>query len=214
MYIRRKVFSRIWDEETNEEKLFSVKEINLEEITFARKDYEGLTEEGKKVLKERRDAYAKSLRKNYRDTMAGIDNVGGNYNKLTTRGNLKGGGIRTSYEVITSKGTADSAENFIKTHKNSVRNELGKQAKNAGELMRGETMARYREIPKAKPIAQEVKNSIVKKAEEAVKDQTKKRGFKLSRNQKIGAAALGTAALVGAGTYAYKKHKKSKEKKD
>ena len=45
MYIRRKVFSRIWDEETNEEKLFSVKE-----VTFARKDYEGLTEEGKKEM--------------------------------------------------------------------------------------------------------------------------------------------------------------------
>ena len=57
-------------------------------------------------------------------------------------------------------------------------------------------------------------NEVVKKAEDVVKDQVKKKGFKLSRNQKIGAAALGTAALVGAGTYAYKKHKKSKEKKD
>lgn len=57
-------------------------------------------------------------------------------------------------------------------------------------------------------------NKVIKKAEEAVKDQAQKKGFKLSRNQKIGAAALGTAAVIGAGTYAYKKHKKSKEKKD
>ena len=214
MYIRRKVFSRIWDEETSEEKLFSVKEINLEEVTFARKDYEGLTEEGKKVLKERRDAYAKTLRKNYRDTMANIDKVGGNYEKLGTEGSIKGGGVKTSYKVTNFKAVGDTAEDFVNTHKNAIRSELGKQSKNAGEIMRGETLARYREIPKAEPIAQEVKNSIVKKAEEAAKDQVKKKGFKLSRNQKIGAAALGTAALVSAGTYAYKKHKKSKEKKD
>ena len=32
MYIRRKVFSRIWDEETNDERLFSVNEVDLEEL--------------------------------------------------------------------------------------------------------------------------------------------------------------------------------------
>ena len=194
MYIRRKVFSILTNEE-GEERLYSVKE-----VTFAKKDYEGLTEEGKKVLREKRSAYAKSLLKNYRDTMADIDNVGGNYDKLRTKGSLSGGGMRTSYEVITNKGTADSAENFINTHKSSIRKELGKQAKNVGELMRGETMVEHRAIPKA-DFAEAIKKS-------------KKKGFKLSRNQKIGAAALGAAALVGAGTYSYKKHKKSKEKKD
>lgn len=210
MYIRRKVFSILTNEE-GEERLYSVKE-----VTFAKKDYEGLTEEGKKILREKRSAYAKSLLKNYRDTMAGIDNVGGNYNQLRSTGSLSGGGMKTSYEVITNKGTADSAENFINTHKSSIRKELGKQAKNAGELMRTETMFGHRVIPKAEPIAQEVKDSLAKKAEEAeaIKNQVKKKGFKLSRNQKIGIAALGAAALAGAGTYAYKKHKKSKEKKD
>lgn len=210
MIVKRKVFSILTNEE-GEERLYSVKE-----VTFAKKDYEGLTEEGKKILREKRSAYAKSLLKNYRDTMAGIDNVGGNYNQLKTTGNLSGGGVRTGYQVITNKGTADSAENFINTHKSSVRKELGKQAKNAGEIMRGETMVGHRALPKAEPIAQEVKDSLGKKADyaEAIKRGKMKKGFKLSRNQKIGAAALGAAALVGAGTYAYKKHKKSKKKKD
>lgn len=41
MYIRRKVFSRLWDEETNEEKLFSVNEIVLgEDRVFSEKQGE------------------------------------------------------------------------------------------------------------------------------------------------------------------------------
>ena len=215
MYIRRKVFSYLTDE-MGKERLFSTTEFSLDEVTFARKDYEGLTEEGKKVLKERRDAYAKSLRKNYRDTMANIDKVGGNYEKLGTEGSIKGGGIKTSYKVTNFKAVGDTAEDFVNTHKNAIRSELGKQSKNAGEIMRGETIARYREIPKAEPVAQEVKNSIAKKAKEAeevVKNQAKK-GLKLTRNQKIAGAAIGTTALIGAGTYAYKKHKNKKNKKE
>ena len=49
-----------------------------------------------------------------------------------------------------------------------------------------------------------------KKAKEVVENQIKK-GLKLSRNQKIAGAAIGTTALIGAGTYAYKKHKNKKE---
>ena len=219
MYIRRKVFSYLTDE-MGKERLFSTTEFSLDEVTFARKDYEGLTEEGKKVLKERRDAYAKSLRKNYRDTMANIDRVGGNYKKLGTEGRIKGGGVETNYKVTNFKSAVETAEDFVNTHKNAIRSELGKQSKNAGEIMRGETMAKYREIPKAKPVAQEIKNEIVKKAEDAGKrveeviaDQAKK-GLKLTRNQKIAGAAIGTTALIGAGTYAYKKHKDKKNKKE
>ena len=45
MYIRRKVFSRLWDEETNEEKLFSVNETilseeGIEDREFSKKDDE------------------------------------------------------------------------------------------------------------------------------------------------------------------------------
>ena len=62
--------------------------------------------------------------------------------------------------------------------------------------------------------AKKVEETVQEKASNAIKDQVKKKGFKLSRNQKIGAAVLGGTALIGAGTYAYKKHKKSKENKD
>ena len=67
-------------------------------------------------------------------------------------------------------------------------------------------------------ISQGVKDSIAEKASEIVEKvkeftPSQKKGLKLSRNQKLGAAALGTAAVIGAGTYAYKKHKKSKEEK-
>lgn len=50
MYIRRKVFSRIWDEETNEEKLFSVNETilseeGIEDREFSKTDNERRKEE-------------------------------------------------------------------------------------------------------------------------------------------------------------------------
>lgn len=95
---------------------------------------------------------------------------------------------------------------------------LGLHSSETEHISGAEAQRRILERKKrAKSPINQIKSKITQtqeKATEAIKDQTKKRGFKLSRNQKIGAAALGTAALVGAGTYAYKKHKKSKENKD
>ena len=75
MYIRRKVFSILEDRETGEERYFSTTDITLEneaeklfsiieepeEREFARKDYEGLSEEGQKALKAKRSEIAKEL---------------------------------------------------------------------------------------------------------------------------------------------------------
>lgn len=67
-------------------------------------------------------------------------------------------------------------------------------------------------------VFQGVKDNIAEKGSKTVEKikefiPSSKKGLKLTRNQKIGAAALGTAAIIGAGTYAYKRHKKSKEEK-
>lgn len=77
MYIRRKVFSLLQDEngeeryfsttdilmEDEEERLFSlVDDEDLEQKEFARKDYLGLTKEASKFLKSRRDRVAKFIK--------------------------------------------------------------------------------------------------------------------------------------------------------
>ena len=64
MYIRRKVFSTFIDTETGEERLFSTTEVDGMKVKeFARRDYEGLNNEEKKLLKKERQAYAKDLKK-------------------------------------------------------------------------------------------------------------------------------------------------------
>lgn len=63
MYIRRKVFSLLYDE-TGEERYFSTTEVTLEDIEqreFARKDYEGLTDAEKLAYKTERSNIAKDL---------------------------------------------------------------------------------------------------------------------------------------------------------
>ena len=60
MYIRRKVYSLLQDE-SGEERLFSTTDFELDQKEFARRDYEGLNEEGRKILKEERSKLAKQL---------------------------------------------------------------------------------------------------------------------------------------------------------
>lgn len=78
---------------------------------------------------------------------------------------------------------------------------------NAEEAVQDSKNARLEKLAKES-------ESAANKAKDAVVDQVKKKGFKLSRNQKIGAAVIGGTALVGTGVYAYKKHKKSKKEED
>ena len=154
MLIKRNVYFSAIDQETGEERLFSVNEVLDEETylerlyseeeqrEFARRDYEGLNEAGKEALRKRRDDYAKQLKTNYRNTMKGIDNVvKPDTNILNTNLETAGGGVKTTARIRTRKGTADSVGKFVKLHKDTTTNEMLKGSASAKDIMRKETLA-------------------------------------------------------------------------
>ena len=154
MLIKRNVYFSAIDQETGEERLFSVNEVLDEETylerlyseeeqrEFARRDYEGLNEAGKEALRKRRDDYAKQLKTNYRNTMKGIDNVvKPDTNILNTNLETAGGGVKTTARIRTRKGTADSVGKFVKLHKDTTTNEMLKGSASDKDIMRKETLA-------------------------------------------------------------------------
>lgn len=140
MYIRREVFSLLEDE-TGEEKYFSTTDITLgdEERLFARRDYEGLSDAQKRVLKRHRSEYAKSLNEqrnktNVRDIKELLSNNG--HDSATTKGTIRGGGVRTTIDVKSVAGPLDNYDTLSKRHIRNVRTEQIKQVKKAGDIMR------------------------------------------------------------------------------
>lgn len=97
MIIRRKVFSRLWDEETNEEKLFSVNEISEEKL-FARGTKEAgklakefLAKKGNKIANKRaKFLNTRHLGTGKEDVSQNLINLGKDIQKAESKGDIKG----------------------------------------------------------------------------------------------------------------------------
>lgn len=161
---------KIFSEDNGEERLYSVllddTEIELFsefQKEYARKDYEGLDQKGKKALKQRRDSYAKALRENYRKTQAGINKLGEEFKsqdrtngiyglasnkEINTKLTTSGGGVETNTRVHTRKGFLDSTDSFVKQHKKGVTDYMLKGSSGAKDIMRNEELAKSRDRAK------------------------------------------------------------------
>jgi uncharacterized protein YnzC (UPF0291/DUF896 family) len=135
-----KVYSVLMTEE--ELALFS--EIQKE---FARRDYEGLTQAEADALRKNRSGYARALKQNYRQTMSDIDRVHnpGTY-ELTSNGMYRGGGVKSTYKVTSTKGSDLNPSQFKRFHKNSTINQLLKNSGEAKAIMRSDVQRIMRRI--------------------------------------------------------------------
>ena len=163
----QKIFSNIEDPEEN---LYSVllDDTEIELVSefqkeYARKDYEGLDQEGKKALKKRRDSYAKALKENYRKTQKDINKLGEEFKskdrtngiyglasnkEINTKLTTSGGGVKTNTQVHTRKGFLDSTDSFVKQHKKGVTDYMLKGSSEAKDIMRNEELAKSRDRAK------------------------------------------------------------------
>ena len=140
----QKIFSNTEDEN---EKLYSVL-MTEDEVAlfsefqkeFARRDYEGLSNKGKENLAKRRSEYAKELKAAHSKSMNDISRIDpSKVDNLHTRGSFSGGGVRSGYDAITTKGISYD-ENFKQLHKNNVNNQLLGASSKAKKIMRDEVM--------------------------------------------------------------------------
>ena len=139
----QKIFSNVEDPEEN---LYSVllddTEIELFsefQKEYARKDYEGLTNSEKEILRKKRGSYAKSLKKTYDKLKKGSNELDyGSFNTAEATGDFSGGGVRTRIEVKTPK-NGRKAEAFQRAHDSAVTNALLEESKKAKEIMRKES---------------------------------------------------------------------------
>lgn len=157
MYIRREVFSII--EVEGEERLFSTTDINLEdsffnlneEKLFARRDYEGLDDAQKEVLKRKRSQLAKDL--NRSRNLLSKENIQTMLNnssdgKLLTNDVIKAGGLASGFSVETGAGKnlaeelAHSFENQSKFHTKIVRKNQLKAAEDLKNDLRKKFLIR------------------------------------------------------------------------
>ena len=144
---------KIFSEDNGDEKLYSVllDDIELELFSefqkeYARRDYEGLTNSEKEILRKKRGSYAKSLKKTYDDLKKGSNELDyGSSNTATATGDFSGGGVRTRIKVETSK-DGRKAGAFQKAHDSAVTNALLEESKKAKEIMRKESFKPHHDI--------------------------------------------------------------------
>ena len=184
---------------------------------FARRDYEGLNQAEKELLKKKRADYAKSLRTNYRGTMKDIDRVADTpgLTSMDTKGEFSGGGVRSRYKVT----SGSNSSNFKDFHKNSVRKYMLEASGNAKNIMREQVLGsseishEKQPNPTKKPNLTEklkpIKSTTNKLSQKIPKSGTKKAIINWAKKNKkplgIATAVAGTAALAGGGAYAYNK---------
>ena len=247
MYIRRKVFSLL--EVEGEERLFSTADINLEdaeerifslneEKLFARRDYEGLDDVQKEVLKRKRSEYAKDLRRsrnkfNLKDTKDLLEKNG--WNGVETNGTIKGGGVKSTIYVSDKANKLDNYDTLTKRHVGNIRKEQLKSAEEAGKIMRDQVVNDFEgEVTKAR---ENKKYQSAKGNKEAVKpkpegvkpgkelakldntskvkvnkEKLSKRVAEWAKKNKKGLAIATVASLgTGAAAMAYKNKKKDKK---
>lgn len=248
MYIRRKVFSLL--EVEGEERLFSTTDINLEdaeerifslneEKLFARRDYIGLDDIQKEVLKKKRSEYAKSLNKsrnklNLKDTKNLLENNG--WNSLESSGTISGGGVKSEFRVVDQANNLDNYDTLSKRHVHNIRENQLKSAKDAKKIMRDQVIndldevvtkakvdKKYQSAKGIKEVAGKPKPEGVKPGRELVKldntskvkvnkEKLSKRVAEWAKKNKKGLAIATVASLgTGAAAMAYKNKKKDKK---
>lgn len=191
MYIRRKVFSLLHDEngeeryfsttdivlEDEEERLFSlVDDEDLEQREFARRDYEGLTEAQQRVLKRHRSEYAKSLNK-YRNKRSAknikkiLEDRG--WNNIQANDVVEGGGVKSTIKASVSANSLDNYDTLSRRTSNNIRNEALNASSNAKKIMRDELERGIYddEVKSVEKASERLKNM---KANKASKRQQKK----------------------------------------
>lgn len=214
----QKIFSEI----DTDEKLYSVL-MNEDEVMlfseyqkeFARKDYEGLSREAAEELKRRRSEYARGLMNKYRKSMKDIDTFAinnPNANYIYTSGQIRAGGVNTSFGAETIK-DGDSFNNFIRSHKKGTTESLLKSSSKAKGLMRNDALALSGKpgetfVPDYKrvEVPKETGKNLVKEGE-----QLSKKGLKLGKGGKW---AIGITAAAGLGYGAKKLYDRNKEKEN
>ena len=117
-----------------------------EQKEFARRDYEGLNEEEKKILKNRRSDYAKGLRKAYRSSMDGISKLDPHSNVMKSTLEIDGGGVVSNVKQTTTRGYLDRGP-ITELHKNGVRNNLiNKTLPEVKQILREESKKEAKQI--------------------------------------------------------------------
>lgn len=120
--------------------------IILRNKEFARRDYEGLNEVEKKILKNKRSDYAKGLRKAYRSSMNGINQLDPYSEGMRSTLKIKGGGIESNVTQTTNRGLFDRAP-ITELHKNGVRDTLiNKTLPEAKQLLRENSVREAKQI--------------------------------------------------------------------
>lgn len=120
--------------------------IILRNKEFARRDYEGLNEVEKKILKNKRSDYAKGLRKAYRSSMNGINQLDPYSDGMRSTLNIKGGGVESNVTQTTNRGLFDRGR-ITELHKNGVRDTLiNKTLPEAKQLLRKNSIREAKQI--------------------------------------------------------------------
>ena len=120
--------------------------IILRNKEFARRDYEGLNEVEKKILKNKRSDYAKGLRKAYRSSMNGINQLDPYSEGMRSTLKIKGGGIESNVTQTTNRGLFGRGP-ITEFHKNGVRDTLiNKTLPEAKQLLRENSVREAKQI--------------------------------------------------------------------
>lgn len=248
MYIRRKVFSIL--EIEGEERLFSTADINLEdaeerifslneEKLFAKKDYEGLDDVQKEVLKRKRSEYAKNLNKSRNDiTLKGTRDLleSKGWNNIETNSTIVGGGVRSKIRTVDNANNLDNYDTLAKRHVRNFREQQLKVADDASKIMKDQVIndhngevtkakvdKKYQSTKGIKEVAGKPKPEGVKPGRELVKldntskvkvnkEKLSKRVAEWAKKNKKGLAIATVASLgTGAAAMAYKNKKKNKK---
>lgn len=191
------LFSVILDEE--ELSLFS----EFEERIFARRDYEGLSEAQKTVLRKNRSEYAKQLHDSYRKNQSDISRMNQGVGEgIRTTGEIHGGHVKSNYASVSTRGSDLSAKEFNKFHQNSVTNQMLDGSKKAKDLMREHVLNdTFGEVSKAQKISELAK-------EKAGKTTNIPKGGKAGRTGRTVAGLITAAGLAYGGKKLYDKYKK------
>lgn len=106
---------------------------------FARRDYEGLDEAQKEILKRRRSEYAKDLNRSRNQftlnkTKKLLEDNG--WTGVETNGTIKGGGVVSTIKVIDDASNLDNFDTLSKRHVNNIRKYQLESANDAKKIMR------------------------------------------------------------------------------
>ena len=108
--------------------------IIIRQKEFANRDYEGLSEMQKDVLRKKRSDYAKALRNKIHEIDKNTSDIRQSWDSVNSKGHVTGGGVKSHYEFKTAQG--NSRADFLKNYKNNARRALLDSSQSAKEVMK------------------------------------------------------------------------------